>query len=522
MKKIISVFTLLTILICGFSYAEQVDTDKTIKTDRYIKDSLETYDEVDYFNFYLSRQGSVQIEFEFDVEGRYNIKLYDVDNNNKELQNTAFYTNYNTTSGKETLFANKLRLPAGEYRVKVSTSSNYFTDADYELRVNYESESKGNYEVENNNDAKNAMEIDDNETITGNLQSSSDVDYYMIELPYDGKLQLNFEYYHEGAYNIGLYRTEGTGLKEIQSNKASTQTKPYGDDYFNQSFNKVRLPEGTYYVKISSSTFVNDDYNLTVLFNVEKYGNFEKEINNDAKNATEIYNNIDYKGNLSSSSDVDYYVGYLTKGEANLAMEIPEGARYTVTIFKETSGGKLENVISKEINSEKKSIEIPDVTESCRYYFKIAAKTYSNEDYTIKFVNNIQVPVYQGVTTIDLQIGNTYMNVNGVGRLIDNNGTMPVLSSGRTMLPIRAVIETLGGTIDWDNDTFTTTVAIGNKNIKIKIGDKVAYVNGTAKSLDVPAQLINQRTMLPLRFIMENLGGNVTWDDATQIVVIKY
>ena len=53
-------------------------------------------------------------------------------------------------------------------------------------------------------------------------------------------------------------------------------------------------------------------------------------------------------------------------------------------------------------------------------------------------------------------------------------------------------------------------------------GDKVAYVNGTAKTLDVPAQLINQRTMLPLRFVMENLGGNVTWDDATQIVVIKY
>jgi hypothetical protein len=97
---------------------------------------------------------------------------------------------------------------------------------------------------------------------------------------------------------------------------------------------------------------------------------------------------------------------------------------------------------------------------------------------------------------------------------------MPVLSSGRTMLPIRAVIEALGGVIEWDNDTFTTTIKIDNKVIKIKVGDKVAYVNGAAKTLDVPAQLINQRTMLPLRFVMENLGGTVTWDDNTQIIVI--
>ena len=169
------------------------------------------------------------------------------------------------------------------------------------------------------------------------------------------------------------------------------------------------------------------------------------------------------------------------------------------------------------------------IEEAKRYYLGVHCVQYSNEDYTIKFMNNVytptvQQPVVQPVaqTQIDLQIGNQYMNVNGVARLIDNNGTMPVLSNGRTMLPIRAVIEALGGTIEWDANTFTTTVTLRTKNIKIKIGDKVAYVNGVAKSLDVPAQLINQRTMLPLRFIMENLGGNVTWEDATQIVRIKY
>lgn len=524
MKKIISILCLITTLMCGFSFAEEVDTNKTIKVNKYITDSLEKSSEVDYFKFELSKQGSVQIEFEFDVNGKYNVQLYDIDNN-KLVQSVDFYTNYNTTSGEEILFANKLRLAAGDYKIRVSAYNNNFTDENYKLRVNYDSESKGNYEIESNNTAKEAMEIDLNETITGNLQSSSDVDYYMFDLPYYGKLQLNFEYYYNGEYNVEFYRQSGVNLTKIQSQKVSTQTKPYATDYFNQTFDKLRLPEGTYYIKVSSSTFSNKDYHLTAFYNTERYGNFEKEYNDTTKIATEIYNNVAYNGNLNSSSDVDCYVSYIVSGELKLEVDVPQNAKYLLTIYKEDNNAQLVDVGSVEINSETKKVTINNVLESCRYYFVVSAKTYSNEDYTIKCMNNVlSTSVYYpvGQTQIDLQIGNQYMNVNGVARLIDNNGTMPVLSNGRTMLPIRAVIESLGGTINWDANTFTTTVTIGGKNIRIKIGDMVAYVNGTAKSLDVPAQLINQRTMLPLRFIMENLGGNVTWEDATQIVRIKY
>ena len=75
MKKIISILSLLTMLVCGFAYAEEVDTDKSIKVNKYITDSLEESNEVDYFNFDLSKQGSVQIEFEFDVELDYTLDL---------------------------------------------------------------------------------------------------------------------------------------------------------------------------------------------------------------------------------------------------------------------------------------------------------------------------------------------------------------------------------------------------------------------------------------------------------------
>ena len=137
-------------------------------------------------------------------------------------------------------------------------------------------------------------------------------------------------------------------------------------------------------------------------------------------------------------------------------------------------------------------------------------------------MNNLYTQSYPTTTTIYLQIGNKYMTVNDAQRLIDNNGTTPVLKAGRTMLPIRAVIEALGGSIEWDANAFATTVKIGNKNIYIKIGEKVAYVNGIAKKLDVASTTINGRTMLPIRFVMENLGGNVTWDANTQKVKIVY
>lgn len=521
MKKIISILALFTIFMCGFSYAEEVDTNRTIKVNKYITDSLDEYYEVDYFKFNLSKKGRVQIEFEFDVEGSYYVQLYDLDNNNKLIQSLNCYTNYNTTSGEETFFGDKLRLPSGDYRIRVSGNGSAFSDENYKIRVNYESESKGNYEKEDNNDAKNAMEIDTNETVVGNLQSNYDVDFYMVDLSSDGTLQLNLEYYYEGAYNVVLYKTEGNNLREIQFNTASTQVKPYGSDYFNQAFDRLRLEKGTYYIKVYNRSYSNEDYQLSTYYSSEKYGNFEKESNDEAKNATQIVNNTNYIGNLSSNRDVDYYVAYIAKGDIRLEFEIPEDSRYYIDVFNETANGQLVRVTSKEINDENKIIELEEIKESGRYYFKIGARTYSNEDYKIKYVNNIYVPVINPNVTIDLQIGNQYMNVNGVGRLIDNNGTTPVLSSGRTMLPIRAVIETLGGIIEWDENTFTTTVKIADKNIKIKIGDKVAYVNGTAKTLDVPAQLINKRTMLPLRFVMENLGADVSWDDNTQIIVIK-
>lgn len=98
--------------------------------------------------------------------------------------------------------------------------------------------------------------------------------------------------------------------------------------------------------------------------------------------------------------------------------------------------------------------------------------------------------------------------------------TPPTLVDGRTLVPVRAIFEAIGATVEWDNDTRTATGVRGDTTVVIQIDNTTAYVNGEARTLDVPAQLINDRTMVPARFISEAMGCEVTWYDATKTAAV--
>jgi|GEM_PF-2289024 len=89
---------------------------------------------------------------------------------------------------------------------------------------------------------------------------------------------------------------------------------------------------------------------------------------------------------------------------------------------------------------------------------------------------------------------------------------------GRTLLPVRAMVETLGGDVNWNPATSQATVVHGNTTIVLTIGSTTALVNGTASTLDVPARTINGRTFLPLRFVGESLGLDIDFYAGTVIV----
>lgn len=124
---------------------------------------------------------------------------------------------------------------------------------------------------------------------------------------------------------------------------------------------------------------------------------------------------------------------------------------------------------------------------------------------------------------IILQIGNPVMNVNGLAIAIDvSEDTVPVIKDGRTLVPIRAIIESMGGTVSWDGATSKVTLSYKGDIIKLIINCTTAFLNGKEKALDVAPVVINGRTMLPIRFIAENFGCKVDWNGSDSTIKINY
>lgn len=129
-----------------------------------------------------------------------------------------------------------------------------------------------------------------------------------------------------------------------------------------------------------------------------------------------------------------------------------------------------------------------------------------------------------GKGTIVFTIGSPKMTVNGKSQEIEpGTGTSPVINDGRTFVPIRAITETMGGTASWDGSTRKITIVLKDKTIELWIGKNSAMVNGETKTLDVAPYISDtNRTMLPLRFIIENLGCNVTWNGPERTITIDF
>ena len=100
------------------------------------------------------------------------------------------------------------------------------------------------------------------------------------------------------------------------------------------------------------------------------------------------------------------------------------------------------------------------------------------------------------------------------------SGQQPTESGGRILVPLRGVLEKLGAFVGFDNKTQTVTAFRGATRITLPIGGRQALVNDKAVTLDAPAQVVNGSTLVPLRFVAESLGAQVTYDVSTNTVAI--
>ncbi len=121
-------------------------------------------------------------------------------------------------------------------------------------------------------------------------------------------------------------------------------------------------------------------------------------------------------------------------------------------------------------------------------------------------------------TDISITPGENIASVDGEEVVLD---VAAKIINDRTMVPIRFVAESMGFFVDWDAEN--RTVIIGeNSEILLPIGSTTATVNGVEVELDSPAIIEDSRTLVPIRFVSENFGAEVSWDEEERVASIMY
>ena len=114
------------------------------------------------------------------------------------------------------------------------------------------------------------------------------------------------------------------------------------------------------------------------------------------------------------------------------------------------------------------------------------------------------------------------VNIDGEKVNVDNNTGKPYIDeNGRTQVPIRVVMETIGADVGWNDHTKTAIIKKDGITIEITIGENYIKVNGNEVKNDTVAVINNNRTYLPIRIVLESLGYSVDWDNSLKAVNIN-
>lgn len=114
--------------------------------------------------------------------------------------------------------------------------------------------------------------------------------------------------------------------------------------------------------------------------------------------------------------------------------------------------------------------------------------------------------------------GDVTVFINGLNLDMD---VPPKIINGRTMVPIRAISENMGANVGWNGEMRLVTIRSNGLSINLTIDSGIATVNGKSIALDQPAIIVNDRTLVPIRFISESMGADVKWDGDNRMAVIR-
>ena len=286
----------------------------------------------------------------------------------------------------------------------------------------------GNYEVESNNDYSSAADVlTINNSISGKMDSTADIDMYKITTLSNGKLSLSFTHNYKDStayWRVMIYQYSGGKYNEL----SSLDIKGNSDEV-------IELPSvgavsgGVYYIKVyltaSYYDLVGVSYSMVNNFTVTDY--YEKEVNNSYDTATSISLNQTYSGTMNSTSDVDMYK-ITTSNSGKLALNfkhkyIDSSAYWRVMIY-QYSGGKYNELSSLDIKGNSDEvIELPSVgaVTGGVYYIKVylTASYYDLVGLEYSLINSFTATNYY-----EKEINNSYDTATSISLNQTYSGTM--------------------------------------------------------------------------------------------------
>lgn len=182
------------------------------------------------------------------------------------------------------------------------------------------------------------------------------------------------------------------------------------------------------------------------------------------------------------------------------------------------------DLTSARVNAETKRIALEnlkaDLTSSkATLYLATGRTVFEAKDWGTGTGSTVNIGL------IDTNNSNTVVFTIGrtsykVGTQLRTIEAAPYIKNGRTYVPVRYMGDAVGAQVSWDNTTKTATLTKNGKSIALVIGKYTALANGKYINMEVAPEIVNGRTMLPARYVAEALGNTINWDETSKQITI--
>lgn len=402
------------------------------------------------------------------------------------------------------LLISSLALPGGTLYAASSTFINEIEQKYDALEVEFTKQYKNDLKVETNYYEQFLEKSSDEQK---KLEQLLDEDLeYLEELLRKDYKNLEAQYGDDKSYNSKLTQYKNQINANYSSGALWKYSKEINKNYstsLHWKFNNQINPNYSTSLMWKYRNEINPNYSTSTMW---KYSNM---VNPNYSTSLMWKLRNESNANYSTSTMWKYKQGNITQEQAKKSMES------TLKTGKEELQAERDSAMNRIKKMRENTIsEIVDLRDDTARKI-IKQRTSSLED-----ISDLRKRLFgSGIEATALVISFDSIKVIIDGEL-QQFEQPPVVVNGTTLVPMRAIFERLGATVEWNQAQRSVKATKGDTTIVLKIGSNIAVKNGQDVKLDVPAQTKNNHTMVPLRFISESLGANVMWNGQTSTVTI--